>query len=222
MYKNKGITLIALIITIIILLILATISISMITGENGILSKAKTASEQTKLTQEEEENRLSSLNTYIDNTITSRGDTSAVNNLANPILLTNAVLSNTGSGSRAAGTYKASSTGYTKTDTSELSKYLTFTQGIGWTVLKSGNYLFNSRIGSAYGSAQASISTYLLIGTDAIIIAESFVSSASTQGITSGNITVSLKEGAIIDYQFTNTAATTYNGSNLKIYAMFE
>ena len=39
---NKGITLIALVITIIILLILAGISIAMITGENGILTKATT------------------------------------------------------------------------------------------------------------------------------------------------------------------------------------
>lgn len=40
--KNKGITLIALIVTIIILLILAGISISALIGENGILTKATT------------------------------------------------------------------------------------------------------------------------------------------------------------------------------------
>ncbi len=40
---NKGITLIALVITIIILLILATISIATLTGENGILNKADNA-----------------------------------------------------------------------------------------------------------------------------------------------------------------------------------
>ncbi len=43
--KNKGITLIALVITIIILLILAGITIAMLTGENGILKKAITAKE---------------------------------------------------------------------------------------------------------------------------------------------------------------------------------
>jgi len=36
---NKGITLIALVITIIILLILAAVSIATLTGENGILQK---------------------------------------------------------------------------------------------------------------------------------------------------------------------------------------
>ncbi len=48
MKKNKGITLIALVITIIILLILAGISIATLTGENGLLTKANTAQMQTK------------------------------------------------------------------------------------------------------------------------------------------------------------------------------
>lgn len=41
--KNKGITLIALVITIIVLLILAGVSIAMLTGENGILTQANNA-----------------------------------------------------------------------------------------------------------------------------------------------------------------------------------
>lgn len=41
MKKQKGITLIALVITIIVLLILAGISIATLTGENGILRKDK-------------------------------------------------------------------------------------------------------------------------------------------------------------------------------------
>ena len=46
MNKNKGITLIALVITIIVLLILAGISIAMLTGENGILTQANNAKTQ--------------------------------------------------------------------------------------------------------------------------------------------------------------------------------
>ena len=42
---NKGITLIALVITIIVLLILAGVSIAMLTGENGILTQAQNAKE---------------------------------------------------------------------------------------------------------------------------------------------------------------------------------
>ena len=45
--ENFGITLIALVITIIILLILAGVSIAMLTGNNGILTQAKLAKENT-------------------------------------------------------------------------------------------------------------------------------------------------------------------------------
>ena len=41
--KNQGITLIALVVTIIVLLILAGISIAMLTGQNGILNRATEA-----------------------------------------------------------------------------------------------------------------------------------------------------------------------------------
>lgn len=46
MKKDKGITLIALIITIIVLLILAGITISLVIGDNGILNKAQNAGEE--------------------------------------------------------------------------------------------------------------------------------------------------------------------------------
>ena len=46
--KEKGITLIALVITIIVLLILAGVSIAMLTGENGILSQAQNAKNETE------------------------------------------------------------------------------------------------------------------------------------------------------------------------------
>lgn len=71
--KNKGITIIALIVTIIVLLILASVSITMITGENGILSKAKLSKENSNLSEIEEQNRLGQYNESIDKYTTSRG-----------------------------------------------------------------------------------------------------------------------------------------------------
>ena len=44
--QKRGITLIALVITIIVLLILAGVSIAMLTGQNGILSQAENAKVQ--------------------------------------------------------------------------------------------------------------------------------------------------------------------------------
>ena len=52
--RNKGITLLALVITIIILLILAGITISAITGDNGIIGNASRAKEQTEIDNEKE------------------------------------------------------------------------------------------------------------------------------------------------------------------------
>lgn len=56
--KNRGITLIALVVTIIVLLILAGISIAMLTGQNGILNRAAEAKEKTRAAQEDESQKL--------------------------------------------------------------------------------------------------------------------------------------------------------------------
>ena len=65
--KNQtGITLIALVVTIIILLILVGVSIAMLTGNNGILTQAKLAKENTELAKEDEENKLADTNEYIN------------------------------------------------------------------------------------------------------------------------------------------------------------
>ena len=50
----KGVSLVALVITIIVLLILAGISLSFAFGENGIITKAQEAKERTNISQAEE------------------------------------------------------------------------------------------------------------------------------------------------------------------------
>ncbi len=56
--QRKGITLIALVVTIIVLLILAGISITMITGQNGILNRAQEAKNKTETSQEDENQKI--------------------------------------------------------------------------------------------------------------------------------------------------------------------
>ena len=56
-FKNRGITLIALVVTIVVLLILAGISISMLTGQNGILNRAAEAKEKTEISSKEEQRK---------------------------------------------------------------------------------------------------------------------------------------------------------------------
>ena len=53
--KQNGITLIALVITIIVLLILAGVSIATLTGDNGILTRASDAKEQTEIAEIKEQ-----------------------------------------------------------------------------------------------------------------------------------------------------------------------
>lgn len=55
---NKGITLIALVITIIILIILAGVAVNLSLGENGIFNRAKTAREQYKMAEVKEKIEL--------------------------------------------------------------------------------------------------------------------------------------------------------------------
>ena len=61
MKRENGITLIALVITIIVLLILAGVAIAMLSGENGILRKAAEAKTKTEEAQKQEEARLTDM-----------------------------------------------------------------------------------------------------------------------------------------------------------------
>ena len=56
--KNKGITLIALVVTIVVLLILAGVSISMLGGENGIITQAIEAKDENEKAEEKEKVQL--------------------------------------------------------------------------------------------------------------------------------------------------------------------
>ena len=58
---NNGITLIALVITIIVLIILAGVSIAMLVGENGIITQAQRAAQETEQAQVEEQRQLAML-----------------------------------------------------------------------------------------------------------------------------------------------------------------
>ncbi len=64
--NKKGITLIALVVTIIILIILSGVSINLVLGENGIVTIAKRVKENTELAKVEEETRLNELTKQIE------------------------------------------------------------------------------------------------------------------------------------------------------------
>ena len=69
--NGNGITLIALVITVIVLLMLSGITISMLTGDNGIITKVKEAKEKTKQAEQEETYALESVLNSINSSATS-------------------------------------------------------------------------------------------------------------------------------------------------------
>ena len=79
--QSKGITLIALVITIIVLLILAGVSIATLTGENGILTRASDAKAETTKAEAREKIQLETAASF-DNTGKYNVDT-AIENLKN-------------------------------------------------------------------------------------------------------------------------------------------
>ena len=64
--EQKGVTLIALVITIIVLLILTGVTIAMLTGDNGIISKAMQAKNKTEEARKTEEAGLKKIENYIN------------------------------------------------------------------------------------------------------------------------------------------------------------
>ena len=70
---NKGITLIALVITIIVLLILAGVTIAALSGDNGILKRATEAKEQTNKKNDEETEKIGGYESTIDQYVDGNG-----------------------------------------------------------------------------------------------------------------------------------------------------
>ena len=73
--NNKGITLVSLVVTIIVLIILAGISINLILGDNGIITITKKAKENIELAKIEEETELNELYTQLESNGGSSGET---------------------------------------------------------------------------------------------------------------------------------------------------
>ena len=76
MKNQKGITLISLVITIIILVILAGVSIAIVFDEDGIITKSKKAAENMEIAALEEQEMLNTLYYKLNIGSTSGGNTS--------------------------------------------------------------------------------------------------------------------------------------------------
>ena len=64
--EERGITLIALVVTIVVLLILAGITISLVFGSNGVIQKAQDSKEQTEIGEMREKLEMAKVPVYAD------------------------------------------------------------------------------------------------------------------------------------------------------------
>ena len=71
--RQKGITLIALVVTIVVLIILATVSILAVFGDNGIIARAQTAKDTHQKGKADETNTLDDYASYIGNYLDGKG-----------------------------------------------------------------------------------------------------------------------------------------------------
>ena len=74
--RDKGITLIALVVTIVVLIILATVSILAVFGDNGIIARAQTAKDTHQKGKADETNTLDDYASYIGNYLDGKGGSS--------------------------------------------------------------------------------------------------------------------------------------------------
>ena len=75
MKKNKGITLVALVVTIVVLLILAGVSINLVLGDNGIIAKAKEAQRKSAEASENDLKGMNGLVSEMEGALAGNGST---------------------------------------------------------------------------------------------------------------------------------------------------
>ena len=90
--ENKGVTLVALVITIIVLLILAGVTLSMVMGDSGIFSKANKASTETTISSAKDAVRLATLEAVTDQYTDNGSIGTAITSEAEAIKAVNAKL----------------------------------------------------------------------------------------------------------------------------------
>ena len=74
MKRERGITLIALVVTIVVLLILAGVSINALFGNSGIIEKAKEAQSKLDKATENDQKEINELTNWIDNQVNKNNE----------------------------------------------------------------------------------------------------------------------------------------------------
>lgn len=138
MKNNKGLTLVALVITIIVLLILAGVSLNMIMGENGILTRATTVEVTYNKGEVIEEINILATEKYLNayNEASAAGDIENFNNYYNPTKVINYFLGKNDDGTDNPGAKKFIEPLSGFTDTKDDTRYFIIISSLGRNIEK--------------------------------------------------------------------------------------
>jgi len=223
--KNiKGITLIALVITIIVLIILAGVAISLSIGENGIFNKAKYASEEYSNEQAREETEIAKLTNEINSSVNSSRYNET--NSSQPTgIRTDAYIRNEKTTTTAySGVTSMTSGGFTKTtdENNNISEYLSYSDTDGYTVLKSGWYYIDMNTTTQSSSGGTALYVYFAMNNVGLSRCVAWASGSGITDHNSNSFPVYLKENDKIYFSATSTGTTaTSKTMTVTCYPMF-
>ena len=252
MLKNKrGITLIALVVTIIILLILAGVTINMIMGDDGILNKTKIAAQKYQNAANDEQAMVNEVANYINgdyvvgnrDTVTLTADQyneliSRIENLEKTVQPTgfsgayledkcNGAVSadiNINSKTKDVTTNASTSTdGFFRLNTEgNISTYLSYSADDGYTVLKEGWYIFGMQA-EVRSNTTAQAQTHLNLIIDGVNWANSVAFSNNDVVDASNNIfTLYLKKNSKFYFEIRgNSNEANYRRGTVFVAPMF-
>lgn len=218
--QDYGITLVALVITIIILLILAGITISQLTG-SGLFENARLAQEKSKNAQEKEDGILRDYENQMGEYINSnRNDNKPISQLTGikTDIFVNGQYSNTGTFSE-----KTTMNSFTNTTDSEnkISEYLSYSAESGYKVLKSGWYYvsFSVKITSSGTATDGSIA--LVYNGSKIADCYAREEGASNVQRPKENVTIYLSQGDTIYFSASGNQTAQGRDFSARVNPMF-
>lgn len=219
--KEHGITLVALVITIVVLIILAAVTINLSLGNSSIFNRVTTAAKDYTNKMDDENKIISEYHNDIKELTFGTRNTGDDYHPCNPKLLLTLSLASSNSGTRAVGTYYASSS-FTETTTDDYSSYMTRNEQNKWVILKSGYYAIDSFFTIHWKNSSVDGTNYIYIN-DAPIVLNREGLRAYDYDIDEEHVTYYLEENTVIDFSHCiGINPSAWNSAYFNIYAMFQ
>ena len=225
MRKENGITLIALVITIVVLVILGGVSVYLVLGQNGIITRAQNAKTLTEQTQANEQAQLAKADEYIEGSreqITIDKQEYEELKASKPTGIKSDIYVQNVYNNKASYSNKTTMNAFTKTTDSEnkISEYLSYSDEKGYIAQKTGWYFIKTE---AYVHSSNATDLYvgLYINENEIMRTIAW-STSSIASRNSDNTSMWLNKGDTIYANASSNGATAITKTaTIEIYPMF-